>query len=600
MKPIGLIQSIVGAALVLAALGTTAIWNFCVAQVPHDRSLVLIRKTGKPLAPGQTIAEPGQKGIQRATLGPGLYLFNPWVWEWELHPLVEISAGDPASWREQYAEAAGDTASPQMEGAWPEVGIVVNKVGKPAPDGQEVVEAGYQGIQRDVLTPGVYRVNPYAFEVRKVPATVVPLGYCGVVTSQLGEMPGVQTVEEVSIGPDGQPIQGKPKVIQKLAEPGQRGVLKQVLQPGIYYLNPYVHRVQLVQVGYNQISQVAVRTRGAKGELLQIQLDPEAARRRTAQQTADAQERQTGEISTHITFPSKDGFTINVEVTVVWGRHPAHVAEMLNRFGDLAKLKEIILGQMRSICRNLGSEYDSTDFIRGEKRELYQQAVTETLRRVCRERDIDILIALIHNIEVHGSPEAEREGMDLKKTIQRGYIAREQDLTKQAQRESARVQAELETAKVAIDVAREQISAETRKKVAEIKAEGHKQAQETEARRDLEVATIERQIADIDADRTRVLGKASALVERLTRQAEADGMKMLVEALGTGRAYNLYTFAQSFEPEAIRLIFAGEGTFWTDLTRLQDAASMELLRRAQPAEKASEKPPAGPARKTGE
>lgn len=609
MRSIGWVQSIVGAALVLGALSATAIWNFCVAYVPFDRCLVLIRKTGQPLPPGQTIAEPGQKGIQRATLGPGLYLFNPWVWEWELHPLVEISAGDPASWRERYAEATSDTASPQMEGAWPEVGIVVNKVGKPAPDGQEVVEAGYQGIQREVLTPGTYRLNPYAYEVRKVPATVVPLGYCGVVTSQLGEMPGVQTVEEISVGPDGQPIQGKPKVVQKLAEPGQRGVLRQVLQPGIYYLNPYVHKVQLVQLGYNQISQVAARVRSGKGELLQIQLDPEALQRRATPQAAEGPDRQqAGEISTHITFPSKDGFTITVEVTVVWGRHPAHVAEMINRFGDLAKLKEIILGQMRSICRNLGSEYESTDFIRGEQRELYQQAVTETLRRVCRERDIDILIALIHNIEVHGSPQAEREGMDLKKTIQRGYIAREQDLTKQAQRESARVQAELEAAKAAIEVAREQISAETRKKVAEIKAEGHKQAQEIEARRDLEVATIERQIADIEADKTRLLGKATALVERLTHQAEADGRKMMVDALGSGRAYNLYTFAQRFEPEAIRLIFAGEGTFWTDLTRLQDVASMELLRRAQPSEKpaekvpekAADKPAARPPRKAGE
>jgi regulator of protease activity HflC (stomatin/prohibitin superfamily) len=298
-----------------------------------------------------------------------------------------------------------------------------------------------------------------------------------------------------------------------------------------------------VQIGYNQISQLKSKDAG-----------------------------------THITFPSKDGFTIDIEVTVVWGRHPASIAEMINRFGDVEKIKQIILGQMRSICRNLGSDYESTDFIRGEKREQYQRAVTETLQRVCRERDIEILIALIHNIEVHGSPEAEKGGMDLKKTIQRGYIAVEQDLTKQAQRETAEVRAKLETAKVAVEIAREQVNANTRKKVAEIAATGEKQARETDAQRDLEVATIDKQIAELEAETTRMLGKANADVQRLKNQAQADGKRLMIDAFGSGRAYNLYTFAQSFAPDAIRLIFAGEGTFWTDLTRLQDAAGLELLK----------------------
>jgi hypothetical protein len=209
---------------------------------------------------------------------------------------------------------------------------------------------------------------------------------------------------------------------------------------------------------------------------------------------------------------------------------------------------------------------------------------------VCSQRDIEILIALIHNIEVHGSPTAEAEGNDLKKTIQKGFIALEQDLTKQAQRESAKVRAELETSKVAVDVAREQIVADTRKKTAEIKAEGQKSAQEIDAQRDLEVATIDKQIALLDAEKTRVLGRAKARVEELRNQAEADGKQMLVEAFGTGRAYNLYTFAESFAPESIKLIFAGEGTFWTDLRDAEDAAALKILQ--EPARTATETSPA--------
>ena len=539
-----LLGAVIGGILVLAAVGLAVVWTTFRAYAPPDKCLVLIRKTGAPQPPGQKIAEEGQKGIQRRALGPGRYFYNPWAWDWELHDLLEIPAGDPQTWREVYVTGDPDYQVPKIEGQWPKVGVVTSLAGKPWDKESEVVDEGYQGIQRRVLTPGTYRLNPRAYRTELADAVVVPLGCCGVVTSQLGEMPGVETVTEKIIGPDGKTIEGERKQVQKLAEEGQRGVLKDILQPGIYYLNPYVHKVTIVQIGYNEISQLETKI---------------------AQDT--------------IRFPSNDGFTIEIEVTVVWGRHPEHAPEMIARFGDVTKIKQIIFSQIRSICRNIGSQYDSIDFIRGEKREEYQRVVTETLQRIASERDIEILIALIQNYEVRGGAVvAEGEGADLRGTIQRVYIAKEEDLTRQKQRETAMVKAELETAEVQIEVAREQISAETRKKVAEIAAEGEKTAEETDAQRDLEVAKIERQIAQLDAEKTRVLGKAKADVQELLNRAEADGKRLMIAAFGSGRAYNLYTFAQNFEPESIRLIFAGEGTFWTDLTRLQDAAALELLK----------------------
>lgn len=588
MNPTKLISALIGGVLVAGGLSLGIGWSLFRVYVPSDKCLVLIRKTGDALPPGETIAGPGQKGIQRETLGPGRYFLNPWVWNWELRDLVTIDAGDPASWHEYYAEAATDTSFPEIKGSWPKVGILVNKIGKAAPEGVEVVDEGFKGIQKHVLTPGMYRINPHIYEVRTVNATVVPLGCCGVVTSQLGDAPGVQSITEDIIDSDGHPSGKRERVVQKLAAPGQRGVLEQVLQPGIYYLNPYVHKVQIVQVGYNQMTQVARRYRTAQGDegFTNTAQPPDQKASPKARQfdsqnltPQQAEKLSPQEISTHITFPAKDGYTIDIEVTVVWGRHPAHVAEMINRFGDLEKLKQIILSQMRSICRNVGSEYESTDFIRGEKRELYQHAVTDTLRRVCRERDVEILIALINNIAVRGGAEG-KDQLDLKATIQRGFIAKEQDITKTAQKASAEVKATLETAKANVGIAREKIASDTRKKVAELKAEAQKKAQEIDAQRGLEVATIEREIAELDAQKTLRLGQATAKVEQLKNQAQAEGKRMMVEAFGTGRAYNLYTFAENFAPDSIRLIFAGEGTFWTDLTSLQDAAAMELLKKS--------------------
>ncbi len=534
------IKGIGTAALTIVVVVVGFFWVFCRVDVAPDECLVLIRKIGDPLPAGETIASgQGQKGIQREAWGPGRYYFVPWMWETRKAPLTEISAGDPETWRIIYAAGRPDYEIPSLEGAWPEVGIVTSLAGKPWDGPGEVVDEGFQGVQRKVLTPGTYRLNPLAFKVERVPAIVVPLGCVGVVTSQLGEEAGVERIRETSIGPDGQIVEGPEKIVQKLATEGQRGVLEDVLPPGLYYVNPKVHQVKLVQIGYNQLTQL----RGATDE---------------------------------IAFPAQDGFTIAVEVTVVWGRDPRHTPEMISRLGEVERIREIILGQTRSICRNIGSQYVSTDFIEGERRELYQQSVTETLRRVCSERNIEILIALIQNIEVRGGTAA--EGLDLKQTIQRRYIAEEENLTTQKLQETARVKADLATKEAAIEVAREEVASETRKLVAEIAAEGRKRADEITAQRDLEVAQIDRQIAELDAQRTLALGQAEADVERFKRQAEADGKRLFVQAFGSGRAYNLYTFAENFAPESIRLIFAGEGTFWTDLSKMQDVASVELLR----------------------
>ena len=231
-----LITGLIGVALIVAAAGLAFAWTVCRVYVKPNQCLVLIRKTGDPLPAGQKIAEPGQRGIQREALGPGRYFFNPWKWEWEHHDAVMISAGDPATWQEVWQQGDPGSGIAQMQGTWPEVGIVTNLAGKKWDKPDEVVDEDYQGIQRNVLTPGVYRLNPYAYKVEKVPAVIIPLGCVGVVTSQIGKMPGVETIEEISIGPDGEPIKGHAKVVQKLAEEGQRGVLKNVLQPG--YLLP--------------------------------------------------------------------------------------------------------------------------------------------------------------------------------------------------------------------------------------------------------------------------------------------------------------------------------------------------------------------------
>src|SRR5205823_3198355 len=108
-----------------------------------------------------------------------------------------------------------------------------------------------------------------------------------------------------------------------------------------------------------------------------------------------------------------------------------------------------------------------------------------------------------------------------------------------------------------------------------------KKAAEIDAQREVTVADIENQIAQLDAQRTQILGKAEAEVARMKNDAEAKGAKLLIEAFGNPQSYNLYIFAKSFEPQDLRLIFAGPGTFWTDLKSFEQIGATQVIKQSQ-------------------
>jgi regulator of protease activity HflC (stomatin/prohibitin superfamily) len=552
--------------LVAAALVGAAGWFAFRVYVPEDRCAVLVRKTGRALPPGQLVAtEPGQKGIQRDVLGPGRYFYNPYSWDHELKHLTTIPAGDPSTWewihslsaRQRDALRAGTFA---FKGEFPQIGVVTRKVGKDPAPGQVVVTkaSGIKGILEEVLTPGTYKINPYIYEVKLYPAIVIPAGFVGVVTNLFADRAGASTTKRPPVGddepaaaPDEAGEGDKPadlrSHVRPLARPGERGTLRDVLQPGVYFINPKLQKVTLLEIGFNEYSQIKV----SESE------------------------------NYRISFPSDTGYLISVGVTVIWGIHPEHAAETINEFGNIDRVLDKVIGpQLRSICRNIGSTYAARDFIQGEKREMFQRALTAELQRICRGKNIEILLALVRQIEVHApmaGPVGGEVPQDLKRTIQESFIAIESQLTKAKQRAAAAVQARLEEELKKVDIARETVKADSRVMVANILAEAEKQAAQIDAQAALEVATIHEEVAKLAAQRIEILGKANADVEKMKNESEAKGYQMLINAFGSGHAYNLYTFAENFQPESIRLFFAGEGTFWTDLARFEELGAAKLL-----------------------
>jgi regulator of protease activity HflC (stomatin/prohibitin superfamily) len=481
-----------------------------------------------------------------------------------------VPSGDPKTW--DWTQSAGSSQRAALRGGtyrfmgeFPQVGVLVRKVGKEPAPGQVIVSrgSGVRGILEEVLTPGTYKINTYVYAIELHPAVVIPAGYVGVVTNLFGDRPAMmfQETEEAlrehappRESPSGEVGGDRPELVSKvrpLAEPAQRGTLRDVLQPGLYFINPKLQKVTLVEIGFHEYSQVKL---------------------------SEAE-------NFRISFPSDTGYLIRVGVTVIWGVHPWHAAEVINEFGNIdLVLDKVIAPQLRSIGRNIGSTYAARDFIQGEKRELFQRDMTAELQRVCRDKHIEVLIALVREIEVH-APTASDAGSapvteDLKRTIQQSYIAIESQITKQKQREAAAVKAKLEEEKKKIEIARETIRADTRVVVANVLAEGDKKAAEIEAQAQVDVATIEQEVAKLAAQRIEILGRANAAVEKMKKEAEAQGYELLVKAFGSGYAYNLYTFASNFQPDSIRLFFAGPGTFWTDLSRLEELGAAKVLEPA--------------------
>jgi len=79
--------------LALALFAAAWLWLFCRIPVPAGHMAIITRKTGHPLPPGQILAGPGEKGVQRDPLPEGRHFRDPVTHSWRIVPLVSIPVG---------------------------------------------------------------------------------------------------------------------------------------------------------------------------------------------------------------------------------------------------------------------------------------------------------------------------------------------------------------------------------------------------------------------------------------------------------------------------------------------------------------------------
>lgn len=527
-------------------------WGFCRFYVSPDEMAVITAKSGDALLPGQILAKENQMGIQENVLGEGRHFLNPYSYDRQIMPVITIPPG--------------------------KIGVVTAKVGSELPQGEFLANEGQKGILKRVLGPGKYRLNPVGYEVKLEDAIVIPIGYVGVITSLSGRQ-----------APEG-----------AFAAPGEKGVRANILQPGLYYVNPKEFQVNVLEIGVNQVSLLgkegsAVITKGqiaaqnvAMNALQSNMLEQQAAKRRDYyQQTeAEAQQRSTkpaapqrsGEgihvLNEYVTFPSRDGFLISLDMTVEFELVPEHIAWLYRSYGDLpAVVDKIIMPQILSITRNKGSEYRAKDFIVGEGREKFQKDITEALSKTMAEKRIITHNALIRHVDVP---------MQILDPIQKASVAVEQNLTNQERQNTAKKQAELNTNQSLIEQRRSQVAQETQKLKAEIAADQDKQVAEIQADTLRQIALIDKQSAAVRATKTKTLGQAGADAMKLVEGQRAKGSQLKTQAFGDPLAYTMSEFANAMNPEVrINIFHAGQGTLWTDLQKatLGDLGGASLMNK---------------------
>lgn len=331
---------LVGGGLIVISLLALPIFllGFCMFEVPTGHMAILTHKTGKDLANDQELAPSVEyKGVQQTMLKEGRHFRNPWNWDWEILPQIEIPPG--------------------------KVGVRIRLYGDDLPYGEMIAwKEGEKGIVPEVLQPSRYVINGVlsgqsrtrdnAAELIELhdPVTVPP-GFHGVVTNLAGQMPSDPNT-----------------TVLLAADRGKRGVEPVTLDAGTYpeYSNPYLHKVDLVdcrsqRFNLSQDGDMGFPSKDGFWVTLDGVIEFRVMPERAAEVFVVYNEYSN----------DKDGANLSEEI-----------------------IKKILLPNARSFCRLRGSDHAGKDFI-GETRTQFQADFQLSLETACESQGVEIVQALI-------------------------------------------------------------------------------------------------------------------------------------------------------------------------------------------------------------
>jgi uncharacterized membrane protein YqiK len=373
-------------------------------------------------------------------------------------------------------------------------------------DAQAFIDAGgYKGLQEQVILAGRYFINPMFATVEIKPMTAVPIANVGVVIAYVGE--------------PGKDVTGDAFKHGNIVGKGEKGVWNDPLDPGMYPINPYTIRVELVPT-----ANVVLNWADGKSEAHNLDKD----------------------LST-ITVRSSDGFKFNLAVSQIIHIPRADAPKVIARFGSMVNLvTQVLEPTIGNYFRNAAQNSDVIDFLKN--RQSRQSDARKSISDALQEYNVGAVDTLIGDI----TPPDE-----LMKTLTDRKIADQRKVTFDSQRLAEDNRRELEKSKEMADTQASVVTAERSVTIAGFaadatikQAEGQARAKTVNAEAD---ATVTKVTGEANAAVTKVMGDADAGKTLAVGTAEADVIKLKIASM-TSDNYAVIESAKALAGSGFKLV----------------------------------------------
>ncbi|PYP84577.1 MAG: hypothetical protein DMF61_19455 [Blastocatellia bacterium AA13] len=505
-------------------------------EIRTDEIGVVEAVDGDPLPPGRVFApdraqnahnnfqDPiafikrgGVKGIQLRTLPPGLWPIHPYLFRLSISKVTMIPPGK-----------IGVVTT--ADGAPLDAGRLL---GKAAPghlnfqDAEQFISGGGQkGSQVEILTPGTYRIltdsipidasqgerKPGLFTVRLYEATVIgenqvalveavdgsPLNPRDYVAATLDGHDNFQDGHEfIARGGQRGPAAEAAKRLDKLGEDDRtmKEIEEEIMStdPADRRLDEGAHEAYVVPDGYRGIQETVVGPGRYYVNTLAITpiIIP------TTNQTVEWTSGEVANTFNPFEVISKDGFSMQLEVRVVFRVKPEDAPFMVAKIGSIDRLIQNVMHPLiDSIFRNQASESSAMAYLQNRHEE--QERAEARVRAHLLKYHVDVVNVLICHIHL---PE------ELMKTQTEKILAEQRQNMFNAQREAEQKRIELEKTRAHADNQRDLMAATVGVEIAGKRAEQRKAEGDGEAHYILATGKAE-------AEKVRLMGEAQGVAYR--------------------------------------------------------------------------------------
>jgi uncharacterized membrane protein YqiK len=577
---------------------------FGMVIIPENKIGLVTKKfvlfgASKSLPDGKIIALNGEAGYQADTLAPGLY-WGYWVWQYSIDQsnFTVIEKG--------------------------KIGLLTAKDGAQLPTGSILARhvdcdnyqdtraflnnGGQRGKQVGYLNNGVYRINPFLFEVFAADITYIEDGQVGVVTA----LDGVP-LDQSAIA--GNVIQGHNNFQDFdvfLSNGGQRGLQIQVVQAGTYSMNPWAVEIEKVSMTSIPIGHVGVIisyvgedgkdvtgegfkhgnivNKGQKGVCItpldpgKYAINPYTHKIEVVPTTNLVLNWATGRNESHnldsnlstITVRSKDGFPFNLDVSQIIHVPAPEAPKVIARFGSMSNLvSQVLEPTIGNYFRNSAQNSDVISFL--NDRQKRQDAAKNEIKRVLDEYNVHAVDTLIGDIT---PPES------LMKTLTDRKIAQEEEITFETQKKAQDQRKTLESAKALADMQGKMVAAQQSVEISQREAEAEVKRSEGEAKAmELKAGAqskSKKMMAEADAAQIKLTGDAEASKIAAIGKSTAEAYEKQVKAMG-GDNFAKFKITEMIGTNGIKiipeiLITGGDGGSNGPISGL---LGMELLKQIQ-------------------